>query len=43
MMRMIDLHVLVAALALGLVTGTALAHGDEDHSHQLKRIENLFC
>jgi len=37
MMRMIDLHVLVAALALGLVTGTALAHGDEDHSQDAKK------
>jgi len=37
MMRKIDLHSLVAALALGLVTGTALAHGDEDHSQDAKK------
>jgi len=37
MMRKIDMHSLVAALALGLVTGTALAHGDEDHSQDAKK------
>ncbi len=37
MMRKNDLHSLVAALALGLVTGTALAHGDEDHSQDAKK------
>lgn len=37
MMRKIDLHSLVAALVLGLVTGTALAHGDEDHSQDAKK------
>lgn len=37
MMRKNDLHVLVAALALGLATGTALAHGDEDHSQDAKK------
>jgi hypothetical protein len=37
MMRKIDLHVLVAALALGLTTGTVLAHGDEDHSQDAKK------
>ena len=36
-MRKIDMHSLVAALALGLVTGTALAHGDEDHSQDAKK------
>lgn len=36
-MRKIDLHVLVAALALGLVTGVAFAHGDEDHSQDAKK------
>jgi hypothetical protein len=36
-MRKIDLHVLVAALALGLVTGAAFAHGDEDHSQDAKK------
>lgn len=37
MMRKIDLHVLVTALAFGLATGTALAHGDEDHSKDAKK------
>lgn len=37
MMRKIDLHVLVAALALGVTTGAALAHGDEDHSQDAKK------
>ena len=37
MMRKFNMHSLVAALALGLVTGTALAHGDEDHSQDAKK------
>ena len=37
MMRKIDLHVLVTALALSMVTGAALAHGDEDHSQDAKK------
>jgi hypothetical protein len=37
MMRKINLHVLMAALALGMTTGTALAHGDEDHSQDAKQ------
>lgn len=37
MMRKIELHRLVAALALGMVTGTALGHGDEDHSQDAKK------
>lgn len=37
MMRGIDLHVLVTALALGLATETALAHGDEDHSRDANK------
>lgn len=36
-MRKIDLHVLVAALSLSMVTGTVLAHGDEDHSQDAKK------
>jgi hypothetical protein len=36
-MRKIELLRLVAALALGMVTGTALAHGDEDHSQDAKK------
>ena len=36
-MRKIDLHVLVTALALSMVTGAALAHGDEDHSQDAKK------
>ena len=32
MMRKIDLHVLVTALALSMVTEAALVHGNEDHS-----------
>lgn len=36
-MRKIELHVLVAALAFGLTTGTALAHGDEDHSQDANK------
>ncbi len=37
MMRKIDLHMLVAALSLSMVTGAALAHGDEDHSQDAKK------
>ena len=37
MMRKIDLHVLVTALAFGFASGTALAHGDEDHSKDAKK------
>ena len=37
MMRKIDLHRLVAALVLGMVAGTAQAHGDEDHSQDAKK------
>ena len=37
MMRKMDFQVLVISLALGLTTGTALAHGDEDHSQDAKK------
>ncbi len=37
MMRKIDLYGLVTALALGVTTGTVLAHGDEDHSQDAKK------
>ena len=38
MMRKIELHNrLVVALALGMLTGTALGHGDEDHSQDAKK------
>jgi hypothetical protein len=37
MMRKIDLHALAAVLALGVTTGAALAHGDEDHSQDAKK------
>ena len=37
MMRKIDLHLLVAALSLSMVTGVTLAHGDEDHSQDAKK------
>ncbi len=37
MMRMIDLHVLAAALALGMASGAAPAHGDEDHSQDAEK------
>ncbi|MBL8400481.1 MAG: HlyD family efflux transporter periplasmic adaptor subunit [Candidatus Accumulibacter sp.] len=37
-MRKIELHNrLVVALALGMLTGTALGHGDEDHSQDAKK------
>lgn len=35
-MRMIDLHMLAAALVLGMASGATLAHGDEDHSQDAK-------
>ena len=37
MMRKIDLPVLLTALILGLSAGSALAHGDEDHSQDAKK------
>jgi hypothetical protein len=37
MMRKIDLHMLAAALSFSMVTGAALAHGDEDHSQDAKK------
>jgi len=37
MMRRIDLPVLAVALALGVVSGSTLAHGDEDHSQDAKK------
>lgn len=37
MMRKIDMQALVVALALGVASGTASAHGDEDHSQDAKK------
>lgn len=40
-MRKIDLHALVVAAALGVASGVALAHGDEDHSQDAKKVSAL--
>jgi hypothetical protein len=37
MMRKNDLHALIVALALGVASGAALAHGDEDHGQDAKK------
>lgn len=36
-MRKNDLHALIVALALGVASGAALAHGDEDHGQDAKK------
>ncbi len=37
-MRKIDMQTLIVALALGVASGTASAHGDEDHSQDAKKV-----